>query len=104
MVSAPLYKKVFCINMAVVYCASNYVKLLTIETVIPRNFNFGAILDSSYIYKGDVCLRGVFLFSVAYEEVLLLKYCGRAPLFLFKMEQRNCTPCKQFNTELKFVL
>jgi len=69
--------------MTIVYCASDYLKVLT-ETVLPHSFPFGAILDLSFFHKGAICLRDAFLLSVTYEEVILRKCCGRAPLFLFK--------------------
>jgi hypothetical protein len=70
--------------MAIAYCASDYVKVLTTETVLTHNFLFGAILDLSFFHEGAMFLRDAFLSSATYEEVLLRKYCGRATLFLFK--------------------
>jgi hypothetical protein len=71
--------------MTIVYCTNDDLKVLAVETVRPHNFPFGAILDLPFFHKGAMCLRGAFLSSVTYEEVLLRKYCGTAPLFLFKI-------------------
>jgi len=34
--------------MTIAFCASDYLKVLKIETVLPHNFFFGAILDLSF--------------------------------------------------------
>jgi len=47
--------------MTIVYCTNDYLKVLTVETVLPHNFPFGAILDLSFFHKGAMCLRGAFL-------------------------------------------